>query len=199
MTAIVGVLLAGGLGRRIGGGDKPLRMLGGETLLRHAIDRVRPQVAALALNANGDPARLAAYGLDVVPDTLPDTPGPLAGVLAGMRFFASAYRGGLVLSVPTDTPFLPRDLVARLLAARGSAAIALAASGGRTHPVAGIWPVSLADDLEAWLLGGGRKVESWAARHGVALAEFPCDPFDPFFNVNTLQDLAEAARFLKSV
>src|SRR5580698_1224360 len=130
----VAVLLAGGLGRRMGGGDKPLRVLHGRTMLDHVIARIKPQVRAMVLNANGDPARFSGWGLEVVADPLPDLPGPLAGVLAGMRWAAARYPdAGAVLSVPTDTPFLPDDLVARLLAARAASGlpIACAASGGR--------------------------------------------------------------------
>jgi molybdopterin-guanine dinucleotide biosynthesis protein A len=194
----VGVVLAGGLARRLGGGDKPLRMLAGATLLDHALARIRPQVSAIVLNANGDPSRFAAWDLPVVPDPVADTPGPLAGVLAGM-LWARAHRPGAedVLSVPSDTPFLPRDLLARLSAARADgAAIACAASGGRSHPVVGLWPVRLADALARALADGERKVETWAARHGLAVAAFDAGPPDPFFNVNTQEDLHEAARLL---
>jgi molybdopterin-guanine dinucleotide biosynthesis protein A len=192
------VLLAGGLARRMGGGDKPLRTLGGRPLLDHVIERVRPQVRAMALNANGDPARFAAWGLPVIADTLADNPGPLAGVLAGMRWAAAAGAAD-VLSVPTDTPFLPRDLVARLDAARRAAGvpIACAASGGRTHPVAALWPVALADALEAALVGGMRRIDRWTAGQGVAPASFDDDVGrDAFFNVNSAEELAEAERML---
>ena len=193
----VAVLLAGGLARRMGGGDKPLRTLAGRPLLDHVLDRLRPQVRAIALNANGDPARFAAWTLPVIADTLADNPGPLAGVLAGMRWAASMGAADMV-SVPTDTPFLPRDLVTRLAAARHAAAvpIACAASGGRTHPVAALWPVALADALEAALAGGMRRIDRWTAEHGVAVAAFDEGPFDPFFNVNSPEDLAEAERLL---
>jgi molybdopterin-guanine dinucleotide biosynthesis protein A len=191
---VVGVLLAGGRGIRMrGGGDKPLRHLAGRALLDHAASRTAPQVGALVINANGDVARFAGFGLPVVADTLPDFPGPLAGLLAGMRWAAANRPAATdVLSVPADTPFLPTDLVSRLRAARGSAPVALAASGGRTHPAVGLWPIGLADDLEAWLRDGGRKVLDWAARHGYGVAEYSTTPFDPFFNVNTPEDLARA-------
>ncbi len=191
--AVVAVLLAGGQGVRMGGGDKPLRMLGGRTLLEHAITRIRPQVAAMVLNANGDATRFAAFGLDVVADGIADHPGPLAGILAGMRW-AARIGAADVLSVPTDTPFLPDDLVARLMAARNGLPLACAASGGWTHPVIGLWPVGLADALEADLRAGMRKIDRWTAQHGVAHAEFSTSPFDPFFNVNTPEELAEAER-----
>lgn len=194
------VLLAGGLARRLGGGDKPLRTIGGRVLLDHVIERISPQVEAMALNANGDPARFARWGLPVIADTLPDNPGPLAGVLAGMRWAAAAGAVDL-LSVPTDTPFLPRDLVARLHAARDGAGrpIACAASRGRTHPVVALWPVSLADALEAALRSGTRKIDAWTATVGIADAAFDDTAVDagggdPFFNVNRAEDLAEAER-----
>jgi molybdopterin-guanine dinucleotide biosynthesis protein A len=184
----------------MGGGDKPLRLLAGRTLLDYVIERIRPQVRALVLNANGDPARFAAWGLPVVGDPLPDFPGPLAGVLAGMRW-AAAQQASTVLSVPTDTPFLPVDLVTRLEAARAAAGmpIACAASGGRTHPVAALWPVALADELEAALRAGERKIDAWTARYGVAEAVFDDDAGDPFFNVNRPEELAEAERRLAAI
>jgi molybdopterin-guanine dinucleotide biosynthesis protein A len=194
----VAVLLAGGLARRMGGGDKPLRLLHARTLLDHAIERIGPQVRAMVLNANGDAARFSPWRLDVVPDPLPDFPGPLVGVLAGMRWTVSNHpEADAVLSVPTDTPFLPPDLVGRLQAARAAAnlPIACAASGGRTHPVIALWPVALADALEAALRAGERKIDAWTARYGVAEAAFDDAAGDPFFNVNRPEDLAEAERF----
>ena len=192
--AAIAVLLAGGLARRMGGGDKGERLLAGRSLLAHAIARIGPQVAGMVLNANGNAARLSAYGLPVVADPLPDFPGPLAGILAGMRFAARHYPGAAqIVSVPADTPFLPRDLVARLQA---GAPLAVATSDRRTHPVVGLWPVALADDLEAALRAGQRKIDAWTARHGVVEIAFPTDPIDPFFNINTAADLAEAERLL---
>ena len=181
------------------GGDKPLRLLAGRSLLAHVIDRVAPQVQALAINANGDPVRFSSFGLDVVADEVPDYPGPLAGVLAGMRW-ASSHGYSLVLSVPTDTPFLPNGLVTRLIEARetASAPIAYAASGGRTHPVVGLWRVDLADALETDLRGGMRKVERWMAQHGAVVADFAVVDGDPFFNVNTPEELAEAEKMLRN-
>lgn len=196
----VAVLLAGGLARRMGGGDKPLVSLGGRPLLEHVLGRIRPQVRALALNANGDPARFAAWGLPVLPDPLPGNPGPLAGVLAGMRW-AQAIGAADVLSVPTDTPFLPADLVARLEQARGAAGvpIACAASGGRTHPVVALWPAALADALEAALHQGARKIDRWTAAQGVISAAFDETGYDPLFNVNSPDELAAAERLLKGL
>lgn len=190
---IIAVLLAGGQGTRMGGGDKPLRMLGGRTLLDHAIARIAPQVDTMVLNANGDPARFAAWGLPVIPDPIEGFPGPLAGILAGLRW-AAARGASDVLSVPTDTPFLPPDLAIRLAEARAEAGVPLAcaASGGWTHPVIGLWPVHLADALEADLRAGMRKIDRWTAQHGIAHADFPTAPRDPFLNVNTPEELAAA-------
>jgi molybdopterin-guanine dinucleotide biosynthesis protein A len=189
----VAVLLAGGLARRMGGGDKPLCMLAGRPLLDHVLDRIRPQVGSVALNANGDPARFARWGLPVLADPCPGNPGPLAGVLAGMRW-ASVLDAADVLSVPTDTPFLPGDLLARLDAARRAAGvpIACAASGGRTHPVVALWPAALAETLAAALQSGLRKIDAWTAGQGVCSAAFDDAGPDPFFNVNSPDDLAAA-------
>lgn len=201
MTETVGILLAGGLARRMGGGDKCLKEVGGRPLLAHAIERLRPQVDALILNANGDPARFAGFGLPVVADSVPGFAGPLAGVLAGMEW-ARAHRPGAawVVSAATDTPFFPRDLVSRMRAAvdEQRADLVCAASGGRTHPVFGLWPVRLADALRAALADEGvRKIDLWTARHLLAVVEFtgPDERTlrqDPFFNVNTPEEIARA-------
>jgi len=199
---VAGVILAGGQSRRMGGGDKSLRILGGETLLARVIARARPQVRALALNANGDPARFAAFHLPVIADAVPDFAGPLAGVLSGLEW-AHLNAPGLdwVASFATDAPFFPRDLVSRLLRAIGreKADLACAASGGRTHPVFGLWPLRLAADLRRAVVDEGiRKVEDWTGRFDVAVVEFPVAPFDPFFNANRPEDLAEAETLLKA-
>jgi molybdopterin-guanine dinucleotide biosynthesis protein A len=185
----------------MGGGDKPLRLLAGRPLLDHVLVRVAPQVAGVILNANGDPARFAAYGLPVVADPLPDFPGPLAGVLAGLDW-AAEHRPDIptVLSVPGDGPFLPADLVARLEAARTAAGtpMACAASGGWTHPPIALWPVGLRAELRAALLAGEKKIDRWTARFGCAAAEWPTDPIDPFFNANAPEDLAAAEALLQA-
>ena len=199
---VIGVLLAGGLARRMGGGDKPLRLLAGRPLLDHVIERLRPQVAGLVLNANGDPARFAAYGLPVAADSVPDFAGPLAGILAGLDWTAE-HRPDcpMIVSVATDAPFLPGDLVARMeqaLAAEG-ADLACAASGGQAHPVIGLWPVRLRDELRRAVVDEGvRKVDVWTARYKLAVVSFSDRPVDPFFNANRPDDLDEAARLLET-
>jgi molybdopterin-guanine dinucleotide biosynthesis protein A len=195
------VVLAGGLARRMGGGDKPLRTIGGKPLLDHLLARLRPQVAAVALNANGDPARFAGYGLPVVPDGLPGFPGPLAGILAALDHAATAHPGlPWVVSVTGDAPFIPSDLVERLHAAREAAGLPLACarSGEHTHPPIGLWPVWLREELRAALLGGERKIDRWTARHGCVEAEWATQPFDPFFNANAPEDLAFAEQLLQA-
>jgi len=197
---VVGLLLAGGLSRRMGGGDKCLRPLGGRTILARIIECVRPQVAHLVLNANGDAGRFADYGLPVVPDSIAGFAGPLAGVLAGLDW-AAANAGNCpwVVTVPTDAPFLPADLVARLLAetARVGAVMACAASAGRHHPVVGLWPVRLRAELRrALTVENIHKVDAWTARFRLAVADFPVTNVDPFFNTNRPEDLAEAERLL---
>lgn len=197
---IAGVLLAGGLSRRMGGGDKALKPLGGETILARVIARVRPQVSALCLNANGDPARFAAFGLPVVPDSVEGFAGPLAGILAGLDWAAAAApECSHVASFATDAPFLPEDLVEKLVRAVESedADMACAASGGREHPVFGLWPVRLREDLRRALADEQvRKVDVWTARYRRAVAHWPDRPVDPFFNANEPGDLAEAERLL---
>lgn len=192
----LGVLLAGGLARRMGGGDKPLKELHGRTILARVIERFAPQCDGLILNANGDPGRFAATGLAVVHDGVPDFAGPLAGILAALEWTA-AHRPGIryVASVAADTPFLPRDLVSRLHAAREAARtpLACAESDGQAHPVNALWAVELKDDLRRALVDEGlRKIDRWTARHGVAHAAWAVDPVDPFFNANAPEDLAAA-------
>lgn len=194
----LGLLLAGGLARRMGGGDKPLRTVGGKTILARVVERLAPQCDALILNANGDPARFAQTGLPVVADTVEGFAGPLAGILAGLDW-AAAHRPDIawVASVAADTPFLPRDLVSRLHAARIAADVPLACaeSDGQAHPVNALWRVDLREDLRhALVVEDMRKIDRWTARHGCALAAWPTAPVDPFFNANTPEDVAEAER-----
>ena len=193
-----GLVLAGGLARRMGGGDKALIRIGEATILDRALARLRPQCAGMALNANGDPARFAAFGLPVIADDVAGFAGPLAGILAGLDWLTGhAPAVEWLVSVPGDCPFLPRDLVEHLHAARAAAdaPLACARSGDWRHPVVGLWPVALRADLRRAVVEEGlRKIEVWTGRHGVALAEWPVAPVDPFFNVNTPQDAAEAAR-----
>lgn len=190
-AAAVAVVLAGGLSRRLGGGDKPLLTLRGRTLLDHVLDRLRPQVRKVALNANGDASRFACFGLAVLPDPLRGHPGPLAGVLAAMLWARRCWpEASSVLTVPGDTPFLPVDLAATLAEAAGDG-IAYAASFGRAHPTAALWPVALADTLTTAIADGQRRVRDWADSQGAVAVAFSGDP-DPFFNVNTPEDLAWA-------
>jgi molybdopterin-guanine dinucleotide biosynthesis protein A len=198
MTKPLGLVLAGGLARRMGGGDKARIRIGGATILERVLARLTPQCVAVILNANGDPARFADTGLPVVPDSVPGFAGPLAGILAGLEW-AAANRPDIadVASVPGDCPFLPGDLVARLSAARAAAGVPLACarSGDWRHPVVGLWPVALRDDLRHALVDEDlRKIEIWTARHGVAVADWPDAPVDPFFNVNTPEDAAAAEK-----
>jgi len=195
---IPGVLLAGGLARRMGGGDKPMRTIGGKTILGRVIARLAPQCDALILNANGDPARFASFGLPVIADSVADFPGPLAGILAALDWIA-ANRPEVkrVLSAAADCPFLPRDLVARLEQARAAenAELAVAASDGQTHPVIGLWSVHLRDELRHALVKEDvRKIDRWTARYKLATVSWPVTPLDPFFNANTIDDIAEAER-----
>ena len=196
MTEIPGVLLAGGLARRMGGGDKPMRTIGGKTILERVIARLMPQCDGLVLNANGDPARFASFGLPVIADDVADFPGPLAGILAALDWMA-ANRPNVrrVLSAAADCPFLPRDLVARLEQARAAekAELAVAASNGQTHPVIGLWSVALRHELRHALVKEDiRKIDRWTARYPLATVTWPVTPLDPFFNANTVDDIAEA-------
>lgn len=200
---VAGLLLAGGRARRMGGGDKCLLPLAGQPMLAHAIARLRPQVGSLALNANGDPARFRDFGLPVAGDVVEGFAGPLAGVLTGMIWARDAAPDAeWLVTAATDTPFFPEDLVARLAAAaraRG-ADVAFAASGGRTHPVFGLWNPALLEALrKALTREDERKIDRFAGRHAVAVAEFPTTPLDPFFNVNQPDDLVEAERLSKLV
>lgn len=206
MSRPLGVILAGGLATRMGGGDKGLLRIGGQSLLSRVIARLEPQVAGLALNANGNAARFADFGLPVLPDSIDGFPGPLAGVLAGLDW-AAGKGAEAIVTVAADTPFFPTGLVPELMrAAEGKThPLAMATtpradgaalkSGGKRvnrHPTFGLWPVALRDDLRAALHDGLRKVVLWTERHDAGEALFPATPFDPFFNVNTPEDLARA-------
>jgi molybdopterin-guanine dinucleotide biosynthesis protein A len=193
-----GVLLAGGLARRMGGGDKPMRTIAGRTILERVIARLKPQCDGLVLNANGDPARFAAFGLPVIADGVADFPGPLAGILAALDW-AATNRPDVkwILSAAADCPFLPRDLVGRLHQARAEqdAQLAVAASGDQSHPVIGLWSVALRDELRhALVVEDVRKIDRWTARYRLATVTWPTTPLDPFFNANTMEDIAEAER-----
>jgi molybdopterin-guanine dinucleotide biosynthesis protein A len=197
----LGLILAGGLARRMGGGDKARIRIGDATILERVLARLAPQCIRVIINANGDPARFADTGLTVVADSIPDFAGPLAGILAGLDWTAANVPGcEWLASVPGDCPFLPKDLVARLHEARAAAGVPLACarSGEWRHPVAGLWPVSLREDLRRAISNEGlRKIEIWTERHGIALASWPDAPVDPFFNVNTPDDAARAEEIAK--
>ena len=193
---ILGLILAGGLGRRMGGVDKPLLRLGGRTLLDRVVERLGRQCGAgLALSVNGDPARFAGFPGSVLPDTVPGQLGPLAGLLAGLEHAAAHHPGVThVLSVPGDAPFLPGDLAAWLGSALEGSPIALAASGGREHYTVALWPVGLRGDLRRALVERDeRRVGAFIARHGATVVEWLVERVDPFLNVNTPEDLAAAA------
>ncbi|WP_299662841.1 molybdenum cofactor guanylyltransferase MobA [uncultured Ruegeria sp.] len=208
----LGVILAGGLATRMGGGDKGMLQIGGQSLLDRVIDRISPQVTGLALNANGNASRFLKLGLPVIADSIEGFAGPLAGVLAGLDWAAEQGARSIV-TVAADTPFFPRDLVAQLLqAADGqrhplvlattprTGDDALKSGGGKRvnrHPTFGLWPVALRDDLRVALEGGLRKVVLWTDQHEGREALFSAEPFDPFFNVNTPEDLARAETLLE--
>jgi molybdopterin-guanine dinucleotide biosynthesis protein A len=203
---IIGVLLAGGRSSRFGGGDKCLLRLAGKPLLAWAIDRLKPQVDRLVLNANGDGSRFAAFGLPVVPDyaseRIGDFAGPLAGLLAGMMWARAEQPDvRLIATAPTDTPFFPLDLVARLSVATNGEKPAIAASASGVHPVFGVFPVALADRLREDLEAGKRKALDWARAQGAVEVRFERvrvgqSQLDPFFNINRPEDLAEAEALL---
>jgi molybdenum cofactor guanylyltransferase len=194
----LGLVLAGGLARRMGGGDKARISIGGVTILQRVLTGLTPQCQRIIINANGDPARFADTGRPVVTDSVPDFAGPLAGILAGLDW-AAAHASGIewLLSVPGDCPFLPKNLLERLHQARlaASTPFACARSGEWRHPVVALWSVALREDLRHALTEEGlHKIEIWTARHGIAIADWPPEPIDPFFNVNTPEDAARAEK-----
>ena len=196
----LGLVLAGGLARRMGGGDKARLEIGGITILDRVLATLSGQCVDIIINANGDPTRFADTGCVVVPDNVPGHPGPLAGILAGLDWLAEQNNGiEWILSVPGDCPFLPDDLVERLHIARrkmgAGVPLACARSGEWRHPVVGLWPLALRANLRKALVEDDmRKIEVWTAQHGVAIADWPAEPIDPFFNVNTPEDAERATR-----
>lgn len=197
--APVGVILAGGTSRRMGGGDKGLQAFGTGTVLDAVIGRIGPQVSALAINANGDPGRFARFGLPVLADDGPDDCGPLAGVLAALDW-AAAQGQAYVLTVPCDTPFLPGDLVPQLLLAATAAPVVVAgltgAGGLHLHPTCALWSVSLRGAVRDALGRGNLRLGDFARDHAAAIAAFPAAIPDPFLNLNTPGDLAQARGWL---
>ena len=200
MSNLLGVILVGGLSRRMGGGDKTLLYLAGQPMLDHVIKRIGPQITQLVINANGDLSRFAMFNLPLIPDSIPDYAGPLAGILSAMEYGREAGYSHLV-SVSGDTPFLPLDLVQKLLEPiRKGADIALASSNGRTHPVVGIWPLFLEKNLrDAMVHENLRKIDFFTARYKTAIIEFEASIVDPFFNINTKEEWAEAEQLLRKV
>lgn len=201
MSACIGIILAGGLSRRMGGGDKPLKRLGGIPLLSYAVAALRPQCSRLILSVNGDPGRFSGFLLPCVADDLPDYQGPLAGILAGLDWAAThTPEMPLALTAPGDTPFLPHDLVARLRSARqNDASIACASSGGKLHPAIALWPVALRVRLRQTLRDSNlRKAETFIRNCGATIAEWPVTPYDPFFNINNPVELEQAEAILRS-
>ena len=195
---MIGIILAGGLASRMGGEEKAFLRVGGHTIIERVLAALRPQCKGIVINANGDPARFAGFGYPVVPDSVPDRPGPLAGLLAGLDHVAANHPdAAFTLTVPSDAPFLPLDLVARLEDRRieDRAAIVRACSDNNDHSVVALWSVALREDLRrALVVEGLRKVGAFAARHPVASVNWPTQPIDPFLNVNTPGDLAAAER-----
>jgi molybdenum cofactor guanylyltransferase len=192
---ITAIILAGGLATRMGGGDKGFKTIGSVPILTRVLKRIGPQVDRLVINANGDPERFADFELPVIPDGIADYPGPLAGILAGMEFAAEMTASSHILSVAADCPFLPHDLALRLKAVTQlrQARIAVAHSGGYAQPTLALWDISLRHDLRKALVDEGlRKIDRFTERYSVATAEWAVEPFDPFFNANAPDDLAEA-------
>lgn len=197
-AGMYGVVLAGGQSRRMAGHNKARQLLGGKSLLAHAVGRLSTQAKYVAINANTDLAACQAFGIPVLGDPVPGHQGPLAGILAAM-VWARANGAANVVTVAVDTPFFPGSLVRSLVAAATDERPAIAQSGGRSHPVFGCWPVSLCDPLQSDIQNGTRKVGAWAAGCGAAKVDFPAKPGrDPFFNINTPQDLQHAQSLLKA-
>lgn len=195
---IHGLILAGGQGRRLGGVDKALLTLGSQSLLERTFSRFYPQIHAIALSANGDPALYPAFAGPVLRDAGGAGLGPMAGVLAGLDWLADAG-GDCLATVSVDTPFFPGDLVARLvLAGESTGGFALAECGGRLHPTCGLWPIGQRAALRAALQAGERRISDWAQAQGAARAVFPVTVPDAFLNINTPEDLAMAEAALKS-
>jgi molybdopterin-guanine dinucleotide biosynthesis protein A len=200
VPSTLGLVLAGGLARRMGGGDKALIEIGGVSILDRVLAVLSAQCTGIIINANGDPGRFADTGCPVIPDNVPDYPGPLAGILAGLDWLAAQDNDvEWIVSVPGDCPFLPDDMVERLHQARRKTGtgvpLACARSGEWRHPTVGLWPLALRQDLRKALVEEGlRKIEVWTGRHGIAIADWPDQPIDPFFNINTPEDAARAER-----
>ena len=206
MIDIPGIILAGGLSRRMGGGDKGLLMLGKTTIIERVIDKISPQVGSLAININGDSSRFPDYKLPIIPDSIKGYLGPLSGILAGMEW---AFKNGnrYIATVAADTPFLPDDFIKRLHAMVKSKNLNIGIAASRIlsgddvfiHPTFGIWEVALKDDLRDALANDTRKIMFWAKKFKLDYYYFDTSDklSDPFFNINTPDDLEEAKYRLK--
>jgi len=201
MTSIIGVILAGGLSSRMGGGDKTLLSLQHKPILQHVIDRLAPQVDELIINANGDAKRFENFNLPVVADTVGDYAGPLAGILAGLEWITKHHpHTPWMISVSGDTPFLPLNLVAQLLKTveKNKSLLAVVRTQGFCHPTIGLWKTELTQNLRHALVEEQlHKVDRFTARYPLSIVDFDHTPFDPFFNINTPDELALAERFLR--
>jgi molybdenum cofactor guanylyltransferase len=194
---IVGAVIAGGQSSRMGGDEKAFLTLAGKGILDLVIGRFEPQVDQLVINANGDAARFSEFGLDVVPDVLTNLTTPLAGLHAALNFTVKSG-GDILVTCPSDTPFLPIDLSAQLIAAAQSNGGATAASGEQQHYIIGAWKTGLLNDLETAISRDGLfRVKDWATRVSASVVRWPHTPFDPFFNVNTRDDLRAAEQIAR--
>lgn len=202
IESVAGIILAGGMSRRMGGGDKTQLNVGGKTLIAHALERLQTQTRRIAINSNGDPEPFARFSLPVIKDSIEGRAGPLAGVLAGMNW-AAEQGCKAVVSVAGDTPFFPQDLTNRLVEAAQISDVPIMIAASRNsdnelvrHPTFGLWPVDLRENLMKALAGGVRKVVAWADKHGIESVEFERGSVDPFFNINTREDLEFARELL---
>lgn len=196
---VTGVVLAGGRARRMGGGDKCLLLLKSQPILKYVINRAKPQVEQLVLNVNGEPSRFNDFGLPLVSDSVPDFAGPLAGVLAGLDWSVKhTPESQWVVTFASDTPFFPVNLVNRFLKVveEQSFSLACASSNHRSHPVFGIWPVKLRDELRYALIHENiRRIDEWTGRYTLSEVNFDGNGIDPFFNINKPEDLEYAAAY----
>ena len=193
---IIGAIIAGGQSHRMGGREKAFLELDSKPVILHVIEQFEPQVDQLVINANGEPARFSEFGLEVVPDVFTSLMTPLAGLHAALRFTKSVD-ADMLMTVPSDTPFLPFDLAAKLLENTIASGAAIAASGGQEHYIIGAWKTELLNDLDLAIAKDHLfRVKDWTRRTSAQRVEWPVEPYDPFFNVNTPEDLRIAEQIL---